>query len=250
MCTVVVGFDPQAEWPVVLLGLRDEMVDRPWDPPGAWWPDLGPGVVGVHDRAAGGAWLATNASRSKAAVVLNRHEEVAEPEGGYVSRGVLPLEAVTGDASPGGVPGHPPLLPSTRSFNLVVLSPDEVSFTRWDGSSVRRIALEPGVHLITHEGPDVHSVPRERRWLPEFQAARRPSGPREDGSWDEWLGVLASSAGLPTDDDEALFRSDVLDGVHYASLSVSALALRSGEAALELARLPEPGHLTAPLAWV
>ncbi|WP_370543969.1 NRDE family protein [Frigoribacterium sp. VKM Ac-1396] len=69
MCTVVVAVQPGAPWPVVFLGLRDESPDRPWDEPGAWWPELGDRVTGVHDREAGGAWLATARGPSRASVV-------------------------------------------------------------------------------------------------------------------------------------------------------------------------------------
>lgn len=236
------SFDPDAEWPVVLLGLRDEAVDRPWDPPGAWWPDLGDGVRGVHDREAGGAWLATNDQPARAAVVLNRHEEVAEPTGGYESRGVLPLAAVTGALTG---PGHP----RTRAFNLVSADAAHVDFTRWDGATVQTQELPRGVHVITHEGPDVSTVARELRWRPAFEDASRPSGDLETGTWGEWLDILRDSSSLATDDPDALFRSDVIDGHHYASLSVSLLALKPDEVRLRHSRLTQPGHLDGPLDW-
>ncbi|RKR76654.1 NRDE family protein [Frondihabitans australicus] len=257
MCTVVVSLEPDSAWPVVLLGLRDEAVDRPWDSPGAWWPEL-PGVRGVRDREAGGAWLAVDDASSRAAVVLNRHEQVAEPEGGYTTRGVLPLEAVSGRTRAQE--------PTTRAFNLVTASPDGIRFTSWDGRTLASHDLRPGVHMITHEGPDVATVPRELRWLPRFREAFRPEvAPAPDaapsgvapassagddaGSWTPWLDVLRESSSLPTDDDEALFRSDEVDGHRYASLSVSLLALRPGEVVLRHARLPHPGHLEGPLDW-
>jgi Transport and Golgi organisation 2 len=242
VCTVVVSFDPDSPWPVVLLGLRDEAVDRPWDPPGAWWPDRGKDVRGVRDREAGGAWLATNLNPSRASVVLNRHEQVPVPEGGYVSRGVLPLDAVTGVVA---ADEHP----ATRTFNLVEADTDGVSYTAWDGVSLQTTHLPPGVHMITHEGPDVASVPRETRWLPEFAAAERPSGSLSSGTWEPWLRVLDRSSSLATDDDRALFRSDTVDGHHYASLSVSVLALGEDEIDFRLARLEQPGHLEEPLHW-
>lgn len=236
------SFDPESEWPVVVLGLRDEAVNRPWDPPAAWWPDRGGDVRGVRDREAGGAWLATNLNPPRAAVVLNRHEAVEEPVGGYVSRGVLPLDAVTGAL---GEIEHP----ATRTFNLVEADLDGVRYTSWDGSEVRVTELPPGVHLITHEGPDVASVPREVRWLPAFRTATRPAGAVESGKWAGWLSVLHEASLLATDDDEALFRSDEIDGHHYASLSVSALALGRDSVELRHARLDEPGHLEEPLRW-
>jgi hypothetical protein len=242
VCTVIVSFAPEAALPVILLGLRDEAVDRPWDPPGAWWPDLGPSVRGVRDREAGGAWLATNEAPARAAVVLNRHEQLTEPDGGFTSRGVLPLQAVTGALTG---PAHP----ATRAFNLVSADATHVEFTRWDGEGVQTRELPAGIHMITHEGPDVPSVPRELRWLPEFRRATRPAGSLESGTWDAWLAILRSSSHLATNDPEALFRSDTIDGHHYASLSVSLLALGADGVWLRHARLAEPGHLEGALDW-
>src|SRR5699024_12083116 len=95
MCTVIVEVPAQKKAPVRLLAVRDEDPARPWDSVDAWWPKL-PGVVGVRDRQAGGAWLAANDHRF--AVVLNR-----APDGEYVppasptaSRGMLPLQVVDG----------------------------------------------------------------------------------------------------------------------------------------------------------
>ena len=43
MCTVILLHRPGHAWPVLVAANRDEMLDRAWDPPGPWWPDL-PGV--------------------------------------------------------------------------------------------------------------------------------------------------------------------------------------------------------------
>jgi hypothetical protein len=241
------SLDPDARWPVVMLGLRDEAVDRPWDPPGAWWPERGATLRGVRDREAGGAWLAVDDRTARAAVVLNRHEEVSEPSGGYTTRGVLPLDAVEGREAWSQDPASP--IPTARAFNLVEADPRGIRYTTWDGRGLATVGLEPGTHMITHEGPDVASVPRELRWLPEFRRAHRPDGPLEAGEWESWLDVLRQSSILPTDDDEALFRSDEIDGHRYASLSVSVVALRPGEVELRHARLAHPGHLEGALDW-
>ena len=242
MCTVVVGFDPGAAWPVTLLGLRDEQLDRAWDPPGAWWPELGPTVRGLHDRQAGGAWLAADDASSHAAVVLNRREEFPEPSAGWTSRGAIPLAAVTA-----GLDAE--VVARTRTFNLVDLAPDRVRFTSWDGDRIRSVDLGPGVHMITHEGPDTVEVPRVSRWAPRFAAAGRPSGAPGGSDWEPWLDVLRESGRLAPDHPEAIVRQDEHDGIVLASLSLTALALRPGAVELRTARLPAPGHLPAALDW-
>ncbi|PSL37433.1 transport and Golgi organization protein 2 [Labedella gwakjiensis] len=244
MCTVVVGFEPGSAWPVTLLGLRDEQPGRPWDPVGAWWPELGPSVRGLHDREAGGAWLASDDASARAAVVLNRREQFDEPAEGWTSRGVIPLAAVTS-----GLDAE--VVVRTRTFNLVELAADRVRFTSWDGDALRSVDLRPGVHMITHEGPDTVAVPRVSRWAPRFVAAGRPTGEPGGADWDPWLDVLRESATLAPDHDDAIVREDEHDGIVLASLSLTALALRPDRAvALRTARLPEPGHLPATLDWL
>ena len=44
MCTVVLLIRPSCSWPLMLAANRDEMLDRVWDPPAAYWPDQ-PGVI-------------------------------------------------------------------------------------------------------------------------------------------------------------------------------------------------------------
>lgn len=159
MCTVVVAVQPGTPWPVVFLGLRDESPDRPWDEPDAWWPDLGERVTGVHDREAGGAWLATARGPSRASVVLNRHEAPASPPGGWTTRGALPLRA----AADGVLPDGPQ---TTRTFNLLTADAGGAVHSVWDGTATETARLAPGVHLLTHAAPDDRSVPRVDRWLP------------------------------------------------------------------------------------
>ena len=221
MCTVVVSVEPGAEWPVVFLGLRDESADRPWDPPAAWWPELGDRVEGLHDREAGGAWLATATRPARSAVVLNRREQPPVPDGGWRTRGSLPLDA----AATGRLPSGRPL---TRTFNLLSADATGAVHTSWDGERLTSEALAPGVHVLSHGAPDDLAVARVARWLPRFRAAEAPAGPlpeQHEGSWGPWLDLLRESSDLSTSDDEALVRADLLDGTWFGSLSLSLVAL-------------------------
>ena len=56
MCTVLLRFQPAAEWPVLVAAVRDEFLARPWDPPAEHWPAY-PGLVGGRDRLACGTCL-------------------------------------------------------------------------------------------------------------------------------------------------------------------------------------------------
>lgn len=249
MCTVVVRVDPGAAWPVTVLALRDESPDRPWDPPAAWWPERDPGVVGVRDQQAGGAWLAAS-DRNGLAVVLNRWESTPGVDGTWSTRGTLPLDAVVDDV----VPGADGALPTSRAFNLVRATAEGAEVVTWDGAEVRTTALGPGVHMVTHGEPDDPAAPRIGRWLEAFRAAPAPTGPpaaepadelrtAPDDGWAPWFQVLAGSTALAPDDRDAILRDTVEPEGHFATLSIVAAAVGPGRTVLRHTRLAEPGEL-------
>ncbi len=86
MCTLVILRRPGHPWPLILAANRDEMTDRPWQPPGSHWPDR-PEIVAGMDETAGGSWLGLN-DHGVVAGVLNRVDSLG-PEAGKRSRGEL-----------------------------------------------------------------------------------------------------------------------------------------------------------------
>src|SRR2546421_5305553 len=64
MCTVLLRFASGTPRPLLLGAVRDEFVQRAWDPPGAHWGDR---LLGGRDRTAGGTWLAVDPDRPAAA---------------------------------------------------------------------------------------------------------------------------------------------------------------------------------------
>ena len=117
MCTVVIDVVPSGSPGCRLLAVRDEDPDRPWDDLGAWWPDTYPGVIGIRDRRAGGAWLAADQRSGRLAVLLNRADVRALPADQALSRGALALESVAGRS-----PRHGPL--PMHGFNLLEAGAD------------------------------------------------------------------------------------------------------------------------------
>ena len=69
MCTVVLSFEPGERVPLLLLGVRDELKDRPWLPPARHWP--GEPLLGGLDEQAGGTWLAVHPDVPRVACLLN-----------------------------------------------------------------------------------------------------------------------------------------------------------------------------------
>lgn len=204
MCTVVVHVPVTPGQPVRLLAVRDEDRDRPWRRLGPWWPER-PGILGVRDERAGGAWLAVDPDASRLAVLLNREDLSDRGDDQVVSRGAIPLEAV-GD----GIPEHP----TTRGFNLVEVDADGAHLTEWDGLTARRSRLAPGTHMVAHHAVDDPGTPRIARWLEEFRSAGIAEGPEW---WMPWLGVVERST---LDPAASVLRRDAHDGHVLESLLV------------------------------
>lgn len=91
MCTIVVLRRPDHPWPALIAANRDEMVDRPWQPPARHWPER-PDIVAGRDALGNGSWLGLN-DRGVVAAVLNRIGTLG-PAPGLKSRGSLPLAAL------------------------------------------------------------------------------------------------------------------------------------------------------------
>lgn len=237
MCTVVVQVPEVASGSVRLLAVRDEDPMRAWDPPGAWWPEL-PGVIGVRDRRAGGAWLATRGKQLS--VLLNRaestHAHLPAPSG-LRSRGAIVLDDVVGTSVPDP--------PNTASFNLVSARSGMVTVTSWDGEALQHSRLQPGVHMIAHHGVDDLRSARIGTWLPEF---RKLTALQDD--WRAgWVELLARTAELPVSDDRAIIRDNHTHGYPTASLLVCTAEISSSSGtplALESAVLAGPAFWGSP----
>lgn len=191
MCTVILLLRPGHEWPVLIAANRDERLDRPWDPPGAFWPGQ-PRVMAGRDRLADGTWLAMQGGL--VAAVLNRPGSLG-PAPGKLSRGGLPLlalrHATAGDAA-GAISGLD--AKGYRSFNMVMADRHSAHFMRGTGRGTPEgFALQPGLHVVTAHDPNDADSPRAQMLLPRFAAADAPDP--SVGNWAAWLALLADSSG-------------------------------------------------------
>jgi hypothetical protein len=190
VCTVVLLIRPSHAWPLILAANRDEMLDRPWDPPAAHWPDQ-PGVVAGRDRSAGGTWMGAN-RHGVTAAVLNRPGSLG-PAAGKRSRGELPLLALRhASASEAAAAIATLSAGSWRSFNLVLADRNGAIFLRGLGHGHPDAhPLVPGLHMITAHDPDDPDSPRVARHLARFRAVAPP----EPGNWRAWQEILADRTG-------------------------------------------------------
>ena len=228
MCTVVIRVPEDGNGAVRLLAVRDEDPQRAWRSWGAWWPDR-PGVRGVMDELAGGAWLA--ADHSTLAVLLNRAGGADGPV--LTSRGALVLDAVDRRPLPD------PL--TTLGFNLVQVTATGARVISWECGAPSVVDLPPGTHMIAHDDLDDPRTARIAAWRDAFTAA---STSADTGGhwWGEWLTVLAQSSELDPTDDRAIIRDNRPHGYPTLSLLVSVASLSSEGVAVKTAALDEPGR--------
>src|ERR1700693_5083959 len=190
MCTVVLLSRPDHACPLVLAANRDEMLNRAWDPPVAWWPDQ-PDVIAPRDRSGGGTWMGLN-RHGMVAAVLNRPGSLG-PAAGKRSRGELPLLALAhGSAGEAAEAIASQNAGGWRSFNLVLAdAAGAVLFRGLGHGHPEAQRLVPGLHMITAHDPDDPDSPRVARHLARFKAAKPPT--RDD--WRAWQEILADSTG-------------------------------------------------------
>lgn len=237
MCTVIVGFDPGADTPLVIAAIRDEMSSRPWARPAPHWPDQ-PTLVGGRDLLAGGTWLAVDPARTRVAALLNGWPwDGRMPwEGTYpASRGDLPLRALA-HAGRDPLQGEDP----TRyaPFHLLDANAHRVNLHSWDGRCLDTRPLPVGVSIVVNTGisPD---DPRAARHTPEFTRTRpdpadltSTNGVEEVwGEWPRLINEAANSAPRSAGADGSgdptglIARADLGDGRVWATGSVTLLAL-------------------------
>jgi uncharacterized protein with NRDE domain len=190
MCTVVLLIRPGHAWPLLFAANRDEMLERTWDPPAAYWPEQRDLIAG-RDRSGGGTWMGIN-RHGVVAAVLNRPGSLG-PAAGKRSRGELPLLALANasatDAAEAIVATD---AGAWRSYNLVLADRQTAFFVRGLGQGrPEALPLSSGLHMVTAHNPDDPDSPRVARHLARFRAAQAP----EPGNWADWQAILADRSG-------------------------------------------------------
>jgi hypothetical protein len=235
MCSIVILHRPGHPWPVLIGANRDEMLDRPWDPPARHWPDR-PNVVAGRDRLAGGSWLGVN-DEGVVAGILNRANSLG-PEPGRRSRGELVLEALDHADAAAAAWALADLDPRAyRSFNMVIADNRTAFWLRNLGTGaegVEVMPLPPGLSMITaHDRNDTASSARIRAFLPRFEAAAPPdpdaAGPDGQGDWRSWEALLAArDSATPGNPYDAMA---IVSDSGFGTSSGSLIGLRAAEGA-------------------
>jgi hypothetical protein len=189
MCTIVLLVRPGNDWPLIAAANRDEMQERPWDPPGRHWPDR-PEALAGRDRLAGGSWLGLN-DHGVMAAILNRAGTLG-PKEGKRSRGELVLDALDHADAAQAAAALAELAPDAyRAFNMVIADNRDAYWLKNDERQVTPEKLPPGLSIITERDRNDLDAPRIARYLPRFTAAPVPDPAR--GDWQGWTDLMAET---------------------------------------------------------
>ncbi|MGV1682242.1 NRDE family protein [Sphingopyxis sp. NJF-3] len=154
MCVVALAWRVHPDWPLILVGNRDEFHERPSAALAAW--DDGSGIVAGRDLLAGGTWLGAHAPSGRVVVVTNVRGAMPDPA--KESRGVLVVDMLRGEgrfADPTAAD-----LDRFNAFNLFAVDGEARLLTNRPGARI--LSLEPGVHALANESID-RPCPRAER---------------------------------------------------------------------------------------
>ncbi len=223
MCILLIAIDVLPEWPLLLLGNRDEFHARPSAAAEPWRGAAD--CLGGLDLKAGGSWLAQR-NDGRFASVTNLRSGL--PAQAPRSRGALVREFVIGNESAlefgQRVLDH---IDEYGPFNLVL--GDRSGVCLIDGGSASLQHLPPGIHVVGN-GPFASTWPKVERLRTRFSSAVR-RGDRDD---DSLLALLADTA-QPDDADlpdtgvgthlERVLAPIFIRGEHYGTRA-SSLVMR------------------------
>lgn len=154
MCVVALAWRVHPDWPLILVGNRDEFHERPSAALAAW--DDGSGIVAGRDLQAGGTWLGAHGPSGRVVVVTNVRGAMPDPA--KESRGALVVDMLRGEgrfADPAAAD-----LDRFNAFNLFAVDGEAHLLTNRPGARI--LSLEPGVHALANEPID-RPCPRAER---------------------------------------------------------------------------------------
>jgi uncharacterized protein with NRDE domain len=233
VCTLALAWQVFADAPVLVAANRDELLDRPSEPPAAReWETR---VVAPLDSEAGGTWIGYN-EHGVLVAITNRWTD-GGPSGDR-SRGLLVRDALRHESAEAAVRYVERELDarSYEGFNLVVADAAAAVLIEYDGR--RRIrTLDPGVHVVVNVGADgSYAVPEQRQETAREQAgnadavrvALQPKPGEDSAAW------LDRAAGVISDHEYGV----CVHGDGFGTRSSSLIRIGGGGATYEFADGP------------
>ncbi len=143
MCLVVLAFQQNTEYPLIVLGNRDEFYSRPARK-AAWWSDR-PNILGGRDLQAGGTWLALHRSGRFATVTNFRDAKMERP--GLLSRGRLVTDFLQSTLAPIKYLEQIDT-EAYAGFNLLVTDAQRIAYLSNRGGGMRE--LDAGIYGLSN----------------------------------------------------------------------------------------------------
>ncbi len=155
MCVVALAHRVHADWPLILIGNRDEFHARPAAPLAGW--DDGSGIIAGRDLQAGGTWLGVHKPSGRTVVVTNVRGAMPDPA--KESRGALVSDLLRGEGRFADPTADD--LPRFNAFNLFAVGDGEARLLT-NRPVPLVMPLEPGIHALANEPVDA-PCPRAER---------------------------------------------------------------------------------------
>ena len=155
MCVVALAWQVHADWPLILIGNRDEFHGRPSAALAAWSDNSG--IVAGRDLQAGGTWLGAHPPSGRIVVVTNVRGALPDPA--KESRGALVVDMLRGDgrfADPAEDD-----LDRFNACNLFAVGKGEARLLS-NRPQPQIASLSPGVHALANEPVDSPCLRAER----------------------------------------------------------------------------------------
>ena len=152
MCLVVLRWQPNSDYPLLLVANRDEFRERPAEPM-HWWASQERSILAGKDLKAGGTWLAFNDSGHFALLTNIRPGYVGTQ--GKLSRGELPLAFTRQRISIEAF--HQSLVPNLADyggFNLLLGDGQRLFWFSSDHPEGQW--LQPGIHSLSNHDLDTN----------------------------------------------------------------------------------------------
>jgi hypothetical protein len=175
VCTITLAWQTFEDAPVIVAANRDEVLDRPSDPPERReWEQT---VVAPKDAEAEGTWIGYN---EHGVLVALTNRWTGEEKRGDRSRGLLVRDALGYESAEEAIRCVERDLDNQtyEGFNLLAVDRNSALLVEYDG--IRRVRnLEPGVHVIVNVGADDnYEIPAQRE-AAGIEQAENATGLRE-----------------------------------------------------------------------
>jgi len=227
MCVIAWCWRKHPDFPLAVIGNRDELHGRPAEP-AHWWGDA-PGVLAGRDAEAGGTWLGVTRG-GRFAAVTNRHPAQRPPEApsrGALTAGFLKT-AIDVPAAAAGIAAGADLY---AGFNLLIGDPGALAFV---SNREADRSLAAGVYGMAN-GPLDERVPKVRRLTAGLDAWAHSHDEPDFDAWFEWL--ADDTPGEADNPMSAVF----VRGGRYGTRASTIYVLRSDGEARFLERRFGPG---------